>query len=82
ITAVLVGKLTKNKKSSLSNGPSLDVAVPVLAAGGIKTFKTTVKHGKYVQARCKTKSEKWQAITSYDNHAQTTDDYVSKCKQK
>ena len=41
-----------------------------------------MKSGKYVQARCKSKNEKWQAISMYDDHAKTTDDYKTKCKQK
>ncbi|HEU4803018.1 MAG TPA: hypothetical protein VFS73_07570 [Solirubrobacterales bacterium] len=81
-TSVLVGKLKTGKKAPKGYGSQLDVTIPPLLAGAISRFTTTVKSGKYVQARCKTKSEKWQAITSYDNHAQTTDDYVSKCKQK
>ena len=87
ITAVLVGKLTKNQKASLSNGPSLDVTVPVLAAGGIKTFKTTVKHGKYVQARCKQKNMTFGARSTYDSgpttdHTPTKATTKSKCTQK
>ena len=87
ITAVLVGKLTKNQKASLSNGPSLDVTVPVLAAGGIKTFKTTVKHGKYVQARCKQKNMTFGARSTYNSgpntdHTPTKATTKSKCKQK
>ena len=87
ITAVLVGKLTKNQKASLSNGPSLDVTVPVLAAGGIKTFKTTVKHGKYVQARCKQKNMTFGARSTYNSgpntdHTPTKATFKTKCKQK
>lgn len=87
ITAVLVGKLTKNKKASLSNGPSLDVTVPVLAAGGIKTFKTTVKHGSYVQARCKQKNMTYGARSTFDSgadtdHTPTKATTKQKCKQK
>ena len=81
-TSVLVGKLKTGKKAPKGYGSQLDVTIPPLLAGAISRFTTTVKAGKYVQARCKTKNEKWQAITKYDNHAQTTDDYVSKCKQK
>jgi hypothetical protein len=78
-TSVLVGKLKKGPKGY---GDQLDVTIPPLLAGAISRFTTTVKAGKYVQARCKTKSEKWQAITKYNNHADTTDDYTSTCKQK
>lgn len=87
ITAVLVGKIKKNSGASLSNGPSLDVSVPVLAAGGIKTFKTTVKHGKYVQARCKQKNMTFGARSTYNSgpntdHTPTKATFKSKCKQK
>ena len=87
ITAVLVGKLTPNKSASLSNGPSLDVTVPVLAAGGIKTFKTTVKNGKYVQARCKQKNMTFGARSTYDSgpntdHTPTKATTTQKCTQK
>jgi hypothetical protein len=81
-TSVLVGKLKTGKKAPKGYGAQLDVTIPPLLAGAISRFTTTVKKGKYVQARCKTKNEKWQAITSYNNHPQTTDDYTSKCKQK
>ena len=82
VTSILVGKLKQGKKAPKGYGAQLDVTIPPLALGAIRRFTATVKAKKYVQARCKTKSEKWQAITKYDNHAQTTDDYVSKCKQK
>ncbi len=87
ITAVLVGKIKKNSGASLSNGPSLDVTVPVLAAGGIKTFKTTVKHGKYVQARCKQKNMTFGARSTYNSgpntdHTPTKATFKTKCKQK
>lgn len=87
ITAVLVGKIKKNSGASLSNGPSLDVSVPVLAAGGIKTFKTTVKHGKYVQARCKQKNMTFGARSTYNSgpntdHTPTKATFKAKCKQK
>ena len=81
-TSVLVGKLKTGKKAPNGYGAQLDVTIPPLLAGAISRFTTTVKSGKYVQARCKAKNEKWQAITKYNNHPQTTDDYASKCKQK
>jgi hypothetical protein len=81
-TSVLVGKLKTGKKAPSGYGSQLDVTIPPLLAGAISRFTTTVKSGKYVQARCKAKNEKWQAITKYNNHPQTTDDYASKCKQK
>jgi hypothetical protein len=81
-TSVLVGKLKTGKKAPKGYGSQLDVTVPPLLAGAISRFTTTVKNGKYVQARCKNKNEKWQAITTYNNYPTTTDDYKSTCKQK
>jgi len=81
-TSILVGKLKTGKKAPAGYGSQLDVTVPPLLAGAISRFTTTVKNGKYVQARCKTTKEPWQAITTYNNHATTTDDYESTCKQK
>ena len=78
-TSVLVGKLKKGPKGY---GSTLDVKIPPLLAGAISRFTTTVKSGKYVQARCKNKNMKFQAITQYDNHPTTKDNYKSKCKQK
>ena len=65
-TSVLVGKLKTGKKAPKGYGNQLDVTIPPLLAGAITRFTTTVKNGKYVQARCKTKNEKWQAITMFD----------------
>jgi len=79
VTTVLVGKLKKGPKGF---GSQLDVTIPPLALGAIRRFTTTVKAGKYVQARCKSKNEKWQAVSMYNDHAKTTDDYTTKCKQK
>lgn len=79
VTTVLVGKLKKGPKGF---GNQLDVTIPPLALGAIRRFTTTVKAGKYVQARCKSKNEKWQAVSMYDDHAKTTDDYTTKCKPK
>jgi len=83
-TTVLVGKLKTGKKAPKGYGSQLDVTIPPLLAGAIARFTTTVKNGKYVQARCKTKSEKWQAITTFTNFTPSvvSDDYTSSCKQK
>jgi hypothetical protein len=83
-TSVLVGKLKTGKKAPKGYGSQLDVTIPPLQAGAIARFTTTVKAGKYVQARCKTKSEKWQAITKFSNYSPSTvsDDFTSSCKQK
>jgi hypothetical protein len=79
VTTVLVGKLKKGPKGF---GNQLDVTIPPLALGAIRRFTTTVKSGKFVQARCKSKNMKFQAVSMYDDHAKTTDDYTTKCKQK
>jgi hypothetical protein len=78
-TTVLVGKIKKGPKGY---GKQLNVTIPPLLAGAISRFTTTVKSGKYVQARCKTKNQKFQAVTTYTNHPKTTDDFTSKCQQK
>ena len=75
---MLVGKLKKGPKGY---GDQLDVTIPPLLAGAISRFTTTVKSGKYVQARCKSKYQKWQAITKYKNHADHGR-LATKCKQK
>jgi hypothetical protein len=79
ITSVLIGKLKKGPKGY---GKTLYVKVPTLTAGGIASFRTTVKAGKYVQARCKTKNMTFRATSTYSNHSKTVDTYQSKCKQK
>jgi hypothetical protein len=78
-TSVLVGKIKKGPKGF---GKQLNVKIPPLLAGAISRFTATVKSGKYVQARCKTKNMKFQAVTQYENHPTTTDDFSSKCKRK
>lgn len=79
ITNVLTGKLKKGPKGYKT---TLDVTVPPLPAGAISDFRTTVKKGSYVQARCKQKTATYQARTTYSNHEPTeaTDKVV--CKQK
>jgi hypothetical protein len=78
-TSVLVGKL---KTGPTGFGKTLDVTIPDLLAGAISDFKTTVKGGKYIQARCKSKSFKYQARTDYENHTPTTATADGKCTQK
>ncbi|MEZ5074281.1 MAG: hypothetical protein R2691_05530 [Solirubrobacterales bacterium] len=84
ITAVLVGRLKRGPKGY---GKSLDVKVPVLAAGGIRTFETTVKHGKFVQARCKSRRMKFRARSTYasgpdTDHTPTRATDRSTCRRK
>jgi hypothetical protein len=78
-TSVLVGKL---KKASAPYGKTLDVTIPDLLAGAIADFKTTVKNGKYVQARCKDKTPDFGARSEYENHSPTKATFVGKCTQK
>jgi len=79
---VLVGKLVKG---SGAYGSILKVSIPALGAGGISDFTTTVKNGKYIQARCKTTTQKFLATTTFTDWtggSKATDDFTSKCKQK
>lgn len=76
---VLIGKLVKGPAGF---GRSLDVTIPVLGAGAISNFETTVKAGKYVQTRCKSKTNKFQARSFYNDHADTTATDEEKCTQK
>lgn len=79
---VLVGKLKKGPKGF---GNSLDVSIPALGAGAISDFQTTVKAGKYVQARCKSKTNDYQAISTFTNFPggnTVSDDTTTKCKRK
>ena len=78
---VLVGKLKKSDAGK-GYGRQLDVTIPDLAVGAISNFETTVKAGKYVQARCKSKTNKFQARTEYENHSLTTATTQTKCKVK
>jgi hypothetical protein len=78
---VLVGKLKKSDAGK-GYGRQLDVTIPDLAVGAISNFETTVKAGKYVQARCKSKTNKFQARTAYENHSPTTATTQTKCKVK
>jgi len=79
---VLVGKLVKG---SGAYGSILKVSIPALGAGGISDFTTTVKAGKYIQARCKSTTQKFLATTTFTDWTggtKSTDDFTSKCAQK
>jgi hypothetical protein len=79
---VLVGKLVKG---SGAYGSVLQVTIPPLGAGGISDFTTTVKGGKYVQARCKAKTAQYLATTTFSDWtggSKAVDDTTSTCKQK
>jgi hypothetical protein len=79
--SILTGKL-KDSPDGKPYGKRLDVTIPDLLAGAIDDFVVTVKAGKYVQARCKSKTNAFQATTNYENHVQTVDTFETKCKQK
>jgi hypothetical protein len=80
---VLVGKLVKGK-APYSN--VLQVKIPPLGAGGISQFLTTVKAGKYIQGRCKSKKNPFAATTTFTDRAEgagkATDTTETKCTQK
>lgn len=78
-TSILPAKLVAGPPGF---GRTLDVTIPDLLAGAIADFKTTVKAGKYVQARCKDKTPTFQARTEYENHSDTTATASDPCKQK
>jgi len=78
-TSILVGKIQKGPKGF---GKTLNVKIPPLLAGAITRFTATVKNGKYVQARCKTKSMKFRATTKFEDHPTVSDEYKAKCKRK
>jgi hypothetical protein len=82
VTTVLVGRLKMGKKAPKGYGSQLDVRIPPLALGAIRRFTTTVKSGKYVRARCRQRTNKFQAISFYDNHPRTADVYKTRCKPK
>lgn len=78
-TSILPAKLVKGPAGF---GRTLDVTIPDLLAGAIADFKTTVKAGKYVQARCKDKTPLYRARTDYENHSPTTATDGDPCKRK
>ena len=78
-TTILTGKLVNGPSGF---GKTLDVTIPPLDAGAISDFLTTVKAGKYVQARCKSKTNNFQARSTYSNHPDTTATDSTTCKQK
>lgn len=76
---VLVGEL---KKGPQGFGKTLDVTVPGTPPFAISEFRTTVKAGGFVQARCKEKVATYQARTTYSNHTPTEATALVKCTQK
>ncbi len=78
-TSLLVGRIVKGPKGF---GKTLNVKIPPLLAGAITRFTATVQNGKYVQARCRNKRMRFEAITRFTNHPTTKDDFVQRCKQR
>ena len=78
-TSVLVGRIQKGPKGF---GRTLNVKIPPLLAGAITRFTVTVQNGRYVQARCRQTKMTFQAISRYDNHPTTTDDFTQRCKRR
>lgn len=76
---VLVGKLKKGPKGY---SKTLDVTVPATPPFSISEFRTTVKSGAYISARCKEKVATYQARTTYSNHPSTKATALVKCKRK
>lgn len=79
---VLVGKLVKGKAPY---GNTLQVTIPNLGAGGISQFLTTVKAGKYIQGRCKSKKNPFRSTTTFSDWTEGTKDVsedTTTCKQK
>jgi hypothetical protein len=79
---VLTGKLVNGKSPY---GKKLVVSIPNLGAGGISQFLTTVKNGKYIQGRCKSKKNPFAATTTFTDWTGGTkakDTTETKCKQK
>lgn len=75
-TTVLTGALS---------GTTLDVAIPPLGGGvgAIAQFHTKVQAGKYVQARCKSKTIHYEGTFSFsDGTPAATATDTQKCKQK
>ncbi len=78
-TSLLVGRIKKGPKGF---GKTLNVKIPPLLAGAITRFTATVQNGKYVQARCRNKRMRFQAITRFTNHPTAKDDFHQRCKRR
>ncbi len=74
-TAVLTGTIA---------GTTLSLQVPPLGGGvgAIAQFQTTVKAGKYVQGRCKSKTIKTSSTFTFSDAPAATATDSQKCKQK
>jgi hypothetical protein len=82
LTVLLTGVL-KNAKGKY--GKVLDVDHITKAAGlPLTVYKTTIKHGKFMTARCKAKNKTWhmQTTWTYNDGKKTTIHKTQKCKVK
>jgi hypothetical protein len=84
VTVVLEGVV---KKASGDFGPLLDINHINAASGGIplSDFRTTIKRGRYVSARCHDRNKKWNLKTkfTYTQPSSTQTVHASqKCKVK
>jgi len=80
IVVLLTGVL---KNASGKYGKVLDVNhITDAAAFPLEIYKTTIKHGKYMTARCKSKSHKWHMQTkwTYNDNTKSTVHKTQKCK--
>jgi hypothetical protein len=70
--------------TSVLKGSTLTVTVPPIAggAGASSVFNTSVKAGKYVQARCKSKKIKYKETFSFTDAPDATASDIQKCRQK
>lgn len=84
LTTILPGKFVKSDEGK-QFGNELQVQVPALAGGAAKIERfevTTDKKSGYVKARCKSKTNLFEVNSQYSDHAPTTDQLETKCKQK
>lgn len=70
--------------TSVLKGTTLTVTVPPIAggAGASSVFNTSVKAGKYVQARCKNKKITYEETFSFTDAPDATASDQQSCKQK
>jgi hypothetical protein len=82
--AVIIGDIV-NSPAGKKYGKRLsvpDVSDVNSDLGGLYFFNATIKKGKYVSARCKSKNMKFQSTWVYDDGSSDTDTTSQKCKRK
>jgi len=82
--AVIIGDIV-NSPAGKKYGKRLavdDVSDVQSDLGGLYFFNATIKKGKYVSARCKSKNMKFQSTWVYDDGSSDTDTTSQKCKRK